>query len=69
MPTKTFPVKGMTCNHCVMHVRRALEQVPGVQQVEVSLEKNQATITFNDNFDFKAAQKAVEEAGYQLLEA
>jgi len=67
METKTYSVKGMTCEHCVMHVKKALEQVEGVHQVEVSLEKNQATITFDDRFQFSEAQKAVSEAGYQLL--
>ncbi len=70
MQTTTFPVEGMTCNHCVMHVRKALESVPGVQSVDVSLENHNATITYNEaEFDFETARKAVEEAGYRLLPA
>ncbi len=70
MQTTIFPVEGMTCNHCVMHVRKALEGVPGVQSVEVSLEKNQATVTYNEaEFNFETARQAVEEAGYRLLPA
>jgi len=68
MTTTVFPVEGMTCNHCVMHVRKALESVPGVKAVEVSLENNNATVTYDENeFQFEAAQNAVAEAGYKLL--
>lgn len=30
--TKTLHIKGMTCNHCVMHVTKALEGVAGVER-------------------------------------
>ena len=34
----TLKIQGMTCNHCVSHVKEALASVPGVQgPVEVSL--------------------------------
>ncbi len=70
MKTTVFPVEGMTCNHCVMHVTKALQSVPGVQSVEVSLENNNATVTYDENvFNFETAQAAVAEAGYKLLPA
>ena len=34
---KTIQVEGMMCQHCVAHVKNALEKIPGVQ-AEVSLE-------------------------------
>ena len=37
-------VEGMTCNHCVMAVTKALKKVPGVEKVEVSLEKGEALV-------------------------
>jgi copper chaperone len=38
-------IEGMTCKHCVMHVKQALAKVPGVQgEVEVSLEKGEALV-------------------------
>ncbi len=67
MRTETFVVEGMTCNHCAQHVQKALEGVAGVQQVQVSLEKANAVVTYEESqFDFAAARKAVEEAGYRL---
>ncbi|MDE2146504.1 MAG: heavy-metal-associated domain-containing protein [Burkholderiales bacterium] len=37
MPTTELKVDGMTCASCVASVTRALERVPGVQDVEVDL--------------------------------
>jgi len=39
-----FTVRGMTCQGCVDTVTRAVEAVPGVEKVEVSLEKEQAVV-------------------------
>ncbi|MGC8529516.1 MAG: CopZ family metallochaperone [Leptospirillia bacterium] len=44
MATTVLKVGGMTCNHCVMAVTKALEAVPGVTKAHVSLEKGQAVV-------------------------
>jgi len=56
-------VEGMTCNHCVMAVKKALSRVPGVERAEVSLERGEALV--EGNADPKALIRAVEEEGYQ----
>ncbi|MCB1772508.1 MAG: cation transporter [Gammaproteobacteria bacterium] len=58
----TLKVDGMTCMHCVGAVKRALEQVPGVETAEVSLEKAQAVIV--GDADVQALISAIREAGY-----
>jgi copper chaperone len=56
-------VEGMTCGHCVMHVKQAIAQVPGVQgPVEVSLEKGEALV--NGTPALEAVLAAVKEEGY-----
>ncbi|MBU8763703.1 copper ion binding protein [Micrococcus luteus] len=66
MATATIPVKGMTCEGCVNSVTKALQGVDGVKEAQVELERNQATITFDDSKTSKTAlKKAVEEAGYE----
>ena len=56
-------VEGMTCNHCVMHVKEAIAKVPGVQgPVEVSLEKGEALV--NGAPSLEAVLAAVSEEGY-----
>jgi copper chaperone len=56
-------VEGMTCNHCVMAVRKALSRVPGVERAEVSLERGEALV--EGNADPKALIQAVEAEGYR----
>lgn len=67
--TATLKVEGMTCNHCVMHVRNALqEDTAGVMSAEVSLEAGEAKVTYDDGIaTFEAMASSVEEAGYKLV--
>ena len=58
----TLKVTGMTCMHCVSAVKKALEQVPGVETAEVSLEKAQAVVT--GEADIQAIVAAIKEEGY-----
>jgi len=41
----TLKVKGMSCQHCVMSVKKALDQLDGVQNVEVDLKKGEVRST------------------------
>ena len=56
-------VEGMTCNHCVMAVKKALLKVPGVEKAEVLLDKGEALV--EGQADPKALIRAVEEEGYR----
>ncbi|OCX68314.1 heavy metal-binding protein [Acidithiobacillus thiooxidans] len=56
-------VQGMTCNHCVAAVEKALRAVPGVQTVAVHLDANSATVE-GDSMDTKALVQAIESEGY-----
>jgi periplasmic mercuric ion binding protein len=63
--TVTLNVPGMTCPTCPITVKKALNKVPGVSKVEISLEKKQAAVTFDDTkTDTKALVKATTDAGY-----
>ncbi|EPZ45091.1 copper chaperone CopZ [Alicyclobacillus acidoterrestris] len=67
MTITTIPVQGMTCSGCVNSVTKALTAVEGVQKVEVSLEQNQATVTFDESKVTMANLKdAIEDAGYDV---
>lgn len=46
--TLTLDVQNMTCPVCPLTVRKALEQVPGVQQVSVDYGRKTATVQFDD---------------------
>lgn len=65
MVTKTFTVKGMTCQHCVMSVTEEVSEIDGVEQVDVDLASGRLEVTA-DRIDDGFVKAAVEEAGYAL---
>jgi copper chaperone len=66
METITIPVKGMTCMGCVSSVKRVLGAIDGVTGAEVSLEKAQATVTYDPGKAAPQAIKAaIQDAGYE----
>lgn len=65
--TKTFKVEGMMCNHCVMHVKKALEEIDGVISAEVDLKAEKATITSSKEIDNKTIENKIDEAGYKAI--
>jgi len=64
--TQTYTVTGMTCSHCVASVTEEVQEIPGVQDVEVVLETGTLTVTSAAPIDDAAVKGAVEDAGYQL---
>lgn len=58
-------IKGMMCEHCVKHVKEALEKVSGVTHAEVSLEKKNAVVSTNGEVSKETLTNAVKEAGYE----
>ncbi len=64
--TRTYTVTGMTCGHCVSSVTEEVQELPGVENVDVILETGAVTVTTSRPADDEAVQAAVEEAGYQL---
>ena len=47
--TVTLAVQNMTCAVCPITVKKALEHVPGVQQVSVDFKSKTATVQFDDS--------------------
>jgi Cu2+-exporting ATPase len=58
-------VKSMMCQHCVAHVKKALESVEGVVTVNVSLENKSAEITVKEGVEKSALITVVVDAGYE----
>ena len=65
---KELTVEGMMCQHCVMHVTKALEAVPGAAGVQVTLEDKKAVVTVPDTVTDEALKAAVTDAGYEVTE-
>ena len=63
--TVTLSVPGMTCSACPLTVKQALNKVPGVSKTDVSFEKRQAVVSFDDaKTNLQALTKATADAGY-----
>jgi copper chaperone CopZ len=64
--TQNYTVTGMTCGHCVSSVTEEVQEIPGVENVEVVLATGSLTVTSTDQVDDNAVKAAVEDAGYAL---
>lgn len=63
--TVTLSVPGMTCAACPITVKRALTKVDGVTKTEVSFERREALVTFDDTkTNVQALTEATKNAGY-----
>lgn len=63
METVTLRVTGMTCNHCVQAVTRALLSCDGVEAAEVDLASASAVVK-GTRLDPNCLISSVEKAGY-----
>ncbi len=65
--TKTLKIEGMMCGHCEATVKKALEQLDGVVQAQVSHEKGTAVVTLEKDVDSSLLKKAVEDKDYTVV--
>ena len=63
---KTLNVEGMMCQHCVAHVKRALEGVAGVEEAVVDLDAGTATAKLAHDVPEDVLAAAIVEAGYEV---
>lgn len=63
---KTISIEGMSCNHCVAHVKEALEGLEGVTSVKVNLDKKCASIESKSEVKDEGIKSVIEEAGYDV---
>ncbi|MDR1013907.1 MAG: heavy-metal-associated domain-containing protein [Coriobacteriales bacterium] len=65
MSEKTLlKVEGMSCEHCVAAVTEALEALPGVEKVKVSLGKGEAKVRHAADTGVQELRDAVAAAGF-----
>lgn len=63
---KTIKVKGMSCQHCVKAVTKALSEMEGVENVKVDLSKGEATFEEVKPVDAEALREKIKKAGYEI---
>ncbi|KAF0358387.1 heavy metal translocatin [Gigaspora margarita] len=67
MKTVILPVQGMTCHSCVSSITNALNIVQGVNKVVVSLEKENATVEYDEELiKEQDIIKVIENCGFDV---
>lgn len=61
----TVSIKGMSCQHCVASTKKALEDVPGVTNVKVDLEKGKAS--YDGEVNAEVIKEAITKIGFEVV--
>ena len=64
----TIKVKGMSCQHCVASVTKALSEIDGVNDVQVSLEKGEATFNEKSPVAEQTIKDAITKIGFEVVD-
>ena len=63
---RTYSVPGMTCGHCKAAVAEELARVPGVDRIDVDLDRKEVKVQ-GTNVEDGAVHDAIAEAGYEVV--
>ena len=56
----------MSCMHCQLRVKKAVEAVEGVQRADVNLQTKQVTVDFKEGEEnLEKVKAAIRETGYE----
>jgi len=64
----TLTVSNMTCNNCVAHVQKAVENVDGVEDVIIDLKTKKVDVQYTDAVSLAQISSAISKAGYEVDE-
>jgi copper chaperone len=68
MTQETIKVEGMSCMHCQLRVKKAVEAVEGVQRADVNLQTKQVTFDYEEGkVNLEKVKAVIREAGYEPL--
>lgn len=62
----TVLIKGMSCAHCVASTKKALEEIQGISNVNVNLEKNEAS--YDGDVEATVVKDAIKKIGFEVIE-
>ena len=69
MQTATIEIKGMTCMGCVISIKNVVRNVPGIAQLEVTLDPAQAIIQFDpENTSLNQLKETIIDAGFDVVD-
>ena len=67
MTREQIKIEGMSCQHCVASVKKALESLEGIEQLRVNLEQGSATFLRSDAVNMEQIKRVVEDSGYRVV--
>lgn len=65
--TRKILIEGMSCGHCVNHVKEALSEISGVKSVRVDLAGKNAVVELAHEVADETFKAAIDEAGYDVV--
>ena len=63
----TINIKGMSCGHCVNAVTDALSGIEGIENVNVDLDKGEATYDETTPVPSETIKKAISAIGFEVV--
>ena len=63
----TIKVKGMSCQHCVASVTKALSEIDGISDVQVNLEKGEANFNESAPVTEETLHAAISRIGFEVV--
>ena len=63
--TATVKIKGMMCGHCEARVKKALEELPFIDDAQPNHEHGTAVLTLSGDINVEAVRKAITDASYK----
>jgi copper chaperone len=68
MAQEIIKVEGMSCMHCQLRVKKAVEAVEGVKRADVNLQTKEVTIEYEEGkVNLEDVKAAIRETGYEPL--
>lgn len=64
---KNYELQGMSCGGCVSNVKKALLQLPGVEDAEVHLHPQSAVLTMSGAIGVDELQAQLKKAGHYTI--
>jgi copper chaperone len=59
-------IKGMSCQHCVMAVTKALNSIEGIKNIRIDLQKGEAEYEADKPIDTELIRESISKAGYEV---
>ncbi|CAB5375335.1 unnamed protein product [Rhizophagus irregularis] len=67
MVDKVIPINGMTCQSCVRSITNAVSSLSGILNITVSLENNEASVSFDSNkITLSTIIETIEDCGFDV---